>query len=37
MFIQFQAKYKPQSKDDLHMRTLKRDGDGLTPQIDQGK
>ncbi|XP_042230186.1 tuberin-like isoform X2 [Homarus americanus] len=34
--ISHEAKYKPQSKDDLHMRTVKRDcGDGLTPLVDQ--
>lgn len=34
--ISHEAKYKPQSKDDLHMRSVKRDsGDGLTPLIDQ--
>lgn len=35
-FYLFQAKYKPQSKDDLHMRSIIRDlGDGITP-IDHG-
>lgn len=36
LYIHFKAKYKPQSKDDLHMRSIIRDlGDGITP-IDQG-
>nr|XP_045602485.1 tuberin-like [Procambarus clarkii] len=34
--ISHEAKYMPQSKDDLHMRSAMRDsGDGLTPLIDQ--
>lgn len=36
--IIFQAKHKPQSKDDLHMWSVKREnGDGLTPLVDQGE
>lgn len=36
--IILQAKHKPQSKDDLHMWSVKREnGDGLTPLVDQGE
>nr|XP_027215142.1 tuberin-like [Penaeus vannamei] len=35
--ISHEAKHKPQSKDDLHMWSVKREnGDGLTPLVDQG-